>query len=426
MDPSVFVQGGNVIMYDARSTASVPNPPAMYVLDSMAPYDTSFAKVALPMSPDGSYGPHGRSFVRYFEWGSYLFAFGGSRINQCCTPPSPCSNPCPANQTFNDMWVMELSWNVLKSATAGPYVPWTQVSPAAVNGLVPGYPAPRIGSTITPFHTHAFLFGGVSRSDPAADPGECIYARDPTTAPKDCFFHSHVHGVQPSGMAGAVVVNGVIPDTSGLQLPGTQWAQWGEGGVDGKPMISGRADHTAGAMGNQFFVYGGVTAPGVRTNDLWAYNLVSQTWAQVTAPNGPPLGYAVAQVIGMSYFVLSQNADFPRPGQPSAPPAPAALWRWRPAFGAGGGAAAASNAGYSAAVASGHTAGIVIGILTGLANLYCLVALMGNAGVNLLPEWAERIPVVGPYLAAGGSPRKGPAGFYPTSSGAALNAAAAG
>jgi len=311
------------------------------------------------------------------------------------------------------MWIMELGWNVFQSDT-GPFAPWTQVSPPAVGGLVPGYPPPRIGASITPFHTHTFLFGGVSRSDPTADPAQCIYSdpRNPTPPPTDCFFHSHVHGVQPSGMTGAVTMTpgapaSAYPDTSALQLPGSQWAQLGAGN-----MIPGRADHTAGAMGNQFFVYGGVTAPGVRVSDLWAYNLVSQTWAHVAAPNGPPVGYAVAEVIGMSYYVLSQNADFPRPGQPSVPPAPAALWRWRPTFGGSSGGGSSASPAYDPAIVQGHTAGIVIGILIGLANLYFLVLIALGQGLDLIPtSLANCIPTMG----GGAKPPSGGA-FYTAAS----------
>ena len=420
MDPSIVAFGGNVVMHDARAS---PQNPALYVIDSLAPFDTPFVALSYPPSP-----LNGRSDVRYFAWGSLLFAFGGAQITPCA------SAPCAPNVTYNDLFAMELAYNVgmAQPPVTDQGVGWVQVSPAAT-GAVPGYPGPRVGSSITPFHTHAFLFGGVSRTDPTADPNECIYGGNPNDpnsppAPTDCFFHQHVHGFQPSGMTGQITSSAVFgpPVLPANSVPGTLWTQWASNGYGGNPAITGRADHTAGAMGNQFFVLGGVVAPGVRVSELWAYNLVTQTWGQVQSPGAAPgVGRAVAEVIGMHYYVLLQENFYPP--SPNNPPAqPAQLWRWRPSLTfppSGGG-----GAGYDAATARGHTAGIVIGILIGLGNLYVLILLAGNAGVALLPEALSSLlsglPVVGACV-GGGKPAV--PGYYssaPSGAGAASSGSA--
>jgi hypothetical protein len=140
----------------------------------------------------------------------------------------------------------------------------------------------------------------------------------------------------------------------------------------------------------------------------------------MVAPSSPSpsLGVVTGEVVGSHFYVYSQP--------PLGSGNPGTLWRWRPALTAGPGGAANGGA-YNSATANGHTAGIVIGILTGLANLYCLVALVGNAGINLVPEWAERIPLVGPWLSGaggGGFPRGGPSGFYSANGGGGPGAAA--
>jgi hypothetical protein len=59
-----------------------------------------------------------------------------------------------------------------------------------------------------------------------------------------------------------------------------------------------------------------------------------------------------------------------------------------PTLFAGGGN---NNQGYNAAamnaIAAGHTAGIVLGLLLGLANLYVLFRLAQNARVSFSPIW---------------------------------------
>ena len=126
-------------------------------------------------------------------------------------------------------------------------------------------------------------------------------------------------------------------------------------------------------------------------------------------PSPPRLGMATGEVVGSHFYVYNQ----PPLGSTDA----GSLWRWRPAMAA----PPAASGGYSAALATGHTAGIVIGILIGLGNLYILFALAGNAGASLVPEWAGRLPVVGALLGGGGG-RSAP-GFY-TAGAPAVNSAA--
>lgn len=127
-------------------------------------------------------------------------------------------------------------------------------------------------------------------------------------------------------------------------------------------------------------------------------------------PSPPLLGMATGEVVGSHFYIYNQP--------PLGSSDPGSLWRWRPAMAP----PPAASGGCSAAIAAGHTAGIVIGILIGLGNLYILFALAGNAGASLLPEWAGRLPVVGAYLSAAGGGRAAAPGFY-TASASAVNTA---
>lgn len=58
--------------------------------------------------------------------------------------------------------------------------------------------------------------------------------------------------------------------TTTYGMPASAWVRFGENGANGGPVPAGRVEHTAGAMGDQLYVYGGVTATGI-SNELWAY-----------------------------------------------------------------------------------------------------------------------------------------------------------
>lgn len=163
-----------------------------------------------------------------------------------------------------------------------------------------------------------------------------------------------------------------------------------------------------------------MTAKGL-SNELWAYNLVAQTWQQVTpsSPSPPAInapgiyGWSVGTVVGRHFYIFHQTFV---PGQ-GPQPGSGQLWRWAPSSSNGG-------SGYSDATARGHTAGIVIGILIGFANLYFLVLLALNAGV---------MPSCGPVGAwcssmCGGlsSRAKGVTGFYSSSPVGATSSSSAG
>ena len=150
-------------------------------------------------------------------------------------------------------------------------------------------------------------------------------------------------------------------------------------------------------MGNQLYIYGGVTAQGIST-ELWAYNLVSQTWALV-APSSPAPGLpaGAGTTIGSHFYVWTQDRASSAPGQ---------LWRWRPAPPSGF-PQRSSSSGYTDATAAGHTAGIVLGLLLALGNLYVLARLAQNGSVDLLPGVISRLLGM-----SSSSAKAQPAGFY--------------
>ena len=80
-------------------------------------------------------------------------------------------------------------------------------------------------------------------------------------------------------------------------------------------------------MGNQLYVFGGVTQLGP-TTELWAYDLMSQAWALTSSPGASPPdgGWGIMVSMGFSLWVYSQQWDpvngiVPNSGSLVGPPA---------------------------------------------------------------------------------------------------------
>ena len=112
---------------------------------------------------------------------------------------------------------------------------------------------------------------------------------------------------------------------------------------------------------------------------------MSQAWALTSSAGASPPdgGWGIMVTMGYRIWVYSQQWDpvngiTPNSGQ---------LWAWSPTpFGGPRGGPSSSSDGSSPlglSIAYGHTGGIVLGLLLGLANLYVLFRLAQNARVDL-------------------------------------------
>lgn len=131
------------------------------------------------------------------------------------------------------------------------------------------------------------------------------------------------------------------------------------------------------------YVFGGITQKGP-TSELWAYDLMSQAWALTVSagPSPPDGGWGIMCVTGYRVWVFSQQWD-PVNG---INPGTGQLWAWAPTpftGPRGGGGASTADSPLGLSIAYGHTGGIVLGLLLGLANLFVLVRLAQNARVDL-------------------------------------------
>jgi len=346
-EPFIFSYGGFAVLVDEA------NPALMFFIDSNAAPNSGWTAITVTPPTDPTF--QGRLGQRFLVWGSSLYMFGGY---------APAISPALPVQ-YNDLWVLGLSQAILGTAGAT----WTKLSPAADpnSGLVASYPPPRIGYTWTPYQVGAIMFGGLSTSKQGDDVFSCF--RQVTPNP-DCFFHENVWGLLP----GYLNTQGSSP-----VMPPAAWVRLGYAGANGGPTPTGRAFHSSGQMGNQLYVYGGFTAKGP-SSELWAYDLMSQNWGLVTSSGPAPSGRGPAIVAGFHFYVYSQNFI---PGS-GVSPTSGQLYRWSPTlFAGGGGNNQGNNNAALTAVATGHTVGIVFGLLLGLANLYVLFRLAQNARLSI-------------------------------------------
>ena len=280
--PFLFTYGGLACVVDEAA------PTVLYCIDQ------SINGIGTPwMSFSVTGAPLGRIACRFLVWGSTLYMFGGF-------------NPLPQPVTqSNDLWALDITGAVKTGAAT-----WSQASPQAdATGNVVGYPMPRIGFSWTPYEIGAIMFGGLSRPNNATgNPFDCIFIPRGQQPRGDCAFFQHVWALLP-GFASA---SGVIPPTA--------WVMLNPGGDGRAP--AGRVLHTAGQMGNQLYVFGGLTQMGP-VQDLWAFDLTNSAWAQCTSIGPQPpfnAGWGVGVVMG--YVSKSRGRALNLRGAltPTAPP----------------------------------------------------------------------------------------------------------
>ncbi len=340
--PFSFTMGGLVLMFDELNVNTVVAIDSANVLPPLP----GAGWITLPISGGP---PTPRVGQRFIAWGSTLYMFAGADVATAVQ--------------HNDLWATDLTSLTARQGTSA----WMQVA----LDLTAGVPPARIGYTWTPFEVGAVMYGGVSiENTPGLNPYACFISSNANL----CHFHQNVWAFLPGNKG----------QPSPNSITGASWVQLAEVGANGGPVPAGRFEHTAGNLGDQLYIFGGVTALGL-SNEMWAYNLASQTWAQVTATTPWPINGQVASglMLGRHFY---QYISAPRgsTGQNGGQ-----LWRWAPSASSGSGA----GAGPAPALHPGAVAGIVIGCLLGLANTVLLIAVAANAGAlpsSCVPAWPAK------------------------------------
>ena len=333
LQPLVVTYGGFVLTFGGGLLDDLQT---IQVYDSSTGSKGAWTSIQLAAAGPGFGFRNGGRTVLF---GSVLYRFGGS--NQA--------------GAHNDLWALDLSTALAGGFLNGQsYVGWVQIYG---DQATPNYPSPRANFVLDVEGHTIVLFGG--------------FAGGSTYNNELWFF-------EPSNFQGAI---GPVPNNFA-----NSWFQASAVAAnarDGVPSPRGNSAH--GIYGDNLFIFGGVTSVAnvdTTVNDLWINHLPTATWFLVTPAAGQPwpqpqAGTRVgALMIGRWFYAMVvTNQGVPGGSQ---------LWRWTfPAYpqgggGGGGGGGSSSNEMSSTgmAIAYGHTGGIVIGILIGLANLYLLYILV--------------------------------------------------
>ena len=329
LDPFLLEFGGLIVAIDEL------NPQNAVFLDVIS--TTSWKSITLP-----GYTSTSRFGQRFVQWGTLLYSFSGVDINTWTN--------------HNDLWAIDFSTAITTSTPT----PWVQL----INDNVIGSTPARVGYSFTDFGLGMVMYGGASIDAGGADPDTCF---DPTSS-SVCHFHDTVWAFTP-GFRGANAVTPPLSTSTWIKLP--------DNGL--KP--SGRFDHTAAAMSNQLFIFGGTTSTGT-TSELWVYNLQTNVWAQVTQSSPSPsilsdIGYGAGIGIGRHLLQFVQAID--STGNPIANQGQ--LWMWSPSSSSSSGSSNQNNGVGNNSDRAGSITAFVILILLGIANL-ALLTLLYRAKVS--------------------------------------------
>jgi hypothetical protein len=149
---------------------------------------------------------------------------------------------------------------------------------------------------------------------------------------------------------------------------------WRAVSVNGASIPPPRYGHAAGVLADNLYVFGGVDAGGNFLSDLWVFNIEDRVWTAAKSSFRGIAGLPSPQNFFPSMSVVGHNLYVEMTGDAGGH----AIYRWvpeapAPSGGSGGGSGAD-------AIATGHTAGIVLGVSIGLANLALLYVLFARTG----------------------------------------------
>jgi hypothetical protein len=292
------------------------------------------------------------------------------------------NDPTKGWEWSNAMWGVDLATYFSNAgATPAPTMTWNKIQ--SINA--PGMFSPRGAFSLDVYSATIYMFGGLTRTANLAPgpPGQIVCTR----ADAQCQVFNDLWMWQPGSLAAPLSTTTCSPDQSAN-------CGWKQVAVGGSVLPPSRYGHASGVSSDHLYVFGGFNAAGAAFTDLWAFNTDANVWFQV---NGalknfnafPPQKWEPAlAVVGHNLYVSMTGDEGGHAIYRYVPPVwtPGGGGPFSPAGGGGGG----GNAAAASAAHVGTTAGIVILSLLAIANLYVLVLVAKNGGVELLPFGSGR------------------------------------
>ena len=285
---------------------------------------------------------------RLITFGGLLFMIGGF-TNDAIRGP----------EASNAMWAADLA-GFFASANNGPgdpsaTVPWLLVQPINSPGVFSG----RGAFSLSTYSATILLFGGLTRSLPGPSGPDPVCALPGS----NCVVYNDLWLFQPGLMKGPLSATMCNNANCG----------WRAVGVNGASIPPPRYGHAAGVLADNLYVFGGVDAGGNYLTDLWVFNLEDRVWTAAKSSFRGIAALPSPQTFFPSMSVVGHHLYVEMTGDAGGH----AIYRWVPEAPApsGGGGGSGGDA-----IAQGHTAGIVIGVSVGLANLALLYVLFVRTG----------------------------------------------
>jgi len=296
---------------------------------------------------------------RLIPFGGLLFMVGGFT-----------NDPVTGWEASNAMWAADLT-AFFASANNGPgdpnaNLPWVKVQASNAPGVFTG----RGAFSLNVYSATIVLFGGLTRSLPGPNGPDPVCALPGS----NCVVYNDIWFYQPGLMAGSL---------SATMCGATQGnCGWYSPSVNGASIPAGRYGHAAGVLADNLYVFGGVDAQGNFFTDLWVFNMEDRVWTQARSSFRGISALPLPQTFFPSMSVVGHNLYVEMTGDAGGH----AIYRWVPEAPApapsnsGGGGYATNDA-----VAQGHTAGIALGILLGIANtIFLYILFVRTGGLNKL------------------------------------------
>eukprot|EP00947_MAST-08B_sp_MAST-8B-sp1_P001731 g1731.t1 len=184
---------------------------------------------------------------------------------------------------FNDLWAFETGRVVTGSAIA-----WQQLKPNSPSSVL--VPAPRNGHTMVAVGSQLVLFGGFSHL-PELGSMHCTATEQ---AQNKCKFYEDVWLMEdPSVVSSSPSWRQVVPHSSTT--------------TGGRP--AARFGHSAVAIGDCMFIYGGKTASLAITNDVWQLHVPTNRWTQLASAPQASWLHAAATIGGQMYVFGGTGAQ---------------------------------------------------------------------------------------------------------------------
>jgi hypothetical protein len=165
-------------------------------------------------------------------------------------------------------------------------------------------PSPRIGHATATIGTRIFLFGGRSAASETLDENGRVWVFETKTNTWSYLDPSRDSLIPPARSYFAAVATDKPRDFAIKAPKRTEsWKEWAEGdsadvGIPQRPIagnVAANARDEEEAGFGTFIIHGGCLKEGVRSNDIWAFDVRSRTWKELpTAPGKARGGAALA------------------------------------------------------------------------------------------------------------------------------------